>query len=65
MPSFSKQYFMSRDKLSKEDLPDSIRGNVEDALEKTGVSWSQLSESQKKQIIGGGKKVQELYKKYS
>jgi len=51
--------------LSKEDLPDSIRGNVEDALEKTGVSWSQLSESQKKQIIGGGKKVQELYKKYS
>jgi hypothetical protein len=51
--------------LSKEDLPEEIRGNVEDALEKTGVKWSQLSESQKKQVIGGGKKAQQLYNKYS
>ena len=56
---------MSRDKLSKEDLPDDIRGNVEKALKKTGVKWSQLSEEQKKQIIGGGKKARKLYKKYS
>jgi hypothetical protein len=56
---------VSRGKLSKEDLPEDIRGNVEKALEKTGVKWSQLSESQKKQIIGGGKKAQQLYNKYS
>ena len=47
---------MSRDKLSKEDLPEDIQGNVEKALEKTGVKWSQLSESQKRKVIGGGKK---------
>lgn len=56
---------MSRDKLSKENLPESIKGNVEKALDKTGVKWSQLTESQKKQIIGGGKKAQKIYKKYS
>jgi len=56
---------MSRDELSKEDLPDDIQGNVEKALEKTGVSWEQLTESQKKQIIGGGKKARKLYEKYS
>lgn len=56
---------MSRDKLSKEDLPDEIKGNVEEALDRTGVSWSSLDESQKKKIIGGGKKAQKIYKKYS
>jgi hypothetical protein len=56
---------MSRDKLSKDDLPDSIKDNVEKALEKTGVSWDQLTENQKKQVIGGGKKARKIYKKYS
>jgi len=57
--------FMSRDKLSKDDLPDSIQDNVEAALKKTGVSWDQLSESQKKQIIGGGNKAHKIYREHS
>lgn len=51
--------------LDKDELPDEIQGNVEEALDRTGVSWNSLDESQKKKIIGGGRKAHKLYKKYS
>jgi len=51
--------------LEKDDLPDEIKDNVEDALDRTGVSWSQLNEGQKRKIIGGGKKAHKIYNKYS
>lgn len=56
---------MKRGKLELSDVPESIRDNLEKALEKKGVSWDSLTESQKKQIIGGGKKARKIYEKYS
>jgi len=56
---------MKRGKLELSDVPESIRDNLEKALEKKGVSWDSLTESQKKQLIGGGKKAHSLYNEYS